>query len=88
MHYCCSDPEKKPPMSGNLPDVGIIVNKSESGVCFITTCPIEVGRSLFINCPWISEKTEPGTVRWCQKAAIDLWRVGFQRNPDKNSFCA
>jgi hypothetical protein len=80
LRYCCSDPEKKSSTSGRLPDSGIIINESPTGMCFIATCPIEVGRALVINCPWLSKKTESGTVRWCKQAAFDLWRVGFQKS--------
>jgi hypothetical protein len=79
VHYCCSNVDRRPPLIGELPDVGVILNQSDSGICFLSTCPLQVGQSLVVNCPWMSEKHQQGTVKWCTRAAADLWRVGFQK---------
>jgi len=84
--YQSSDPKKDAGKnSAGLSDVGIILNASDSGLCFMSTCPLEVGQTLVIHCPWVGDRPEGVTVRWCRKAAMDLWRVGLQKTMLKDN---
>jgi len=70
----------KPGTGGRLPDQGVVLNRSDAGLCFLSTCPLQVGQNIVVNCPWVSDTPEHGTVKWCAKAAADLWRVGFEKS--------
>ncbi len=75
LRYSHADTASTP--GSKLSDLGVILNVSESGICFFTDCPFEVGASLVIECPTISGSPSIGTVRWCKKTAKDLYRVGL-----------
>jgi hypothetical protein len=80
VHYCCSDSRKQLPQShSGLPDLGIVVNFSESGLCFIATCPLEVGQNIVLESPRMFDGLEEGVVRWCTRAGASLWRIGLKR---------
>lgn len=79
-HYCCSDKQKTPSNSlGSLTDTGVMLNVSDSGLCFLTTCPLEEGQVISFHCPWLYNYVESGTIRWCREAATDLWRIGLRK---------
>ncbi len=82
IHFCCSDDGENPSSAKKakkLTEVGIVMNVSDDGICFMTTCPLKVGQTLVIRCPWQLNETEEGIVRWCRNAAADLWRIGLQK---------
>lgn len=82
VHYCCSDSEKQLPESlSSLSDLGIVVNFSESGLCFIATYPLDVGQNIVVHSPRLSDGVEEGVVRWCMRTGANLWKIGIQRSP-------
>jgi hypothetical protein len=80
VHYCCSDSRSALPQGrSGLSDLGIVINFSEAGLCFIATCPLEVGQNIVLQSPRMFEGLEEGVVRWCARAGASLWRIGLKR---------
>lgn len=79
LRYRLGGPEGGTHTHESFPEVGVVLNASDSALCFITTRPLEEGQTIVIKCPWLAGGTETCTVRWCRKEAIDLWRVDLQR---------
>jgi hypothetical protein len=49
---------------------------SDSGICFYTKKPLQVGVSIEISCKDFWHEQESGTIRWCKTLRDDHYLVG------------
>jgi hypothetical protein len=62
------------PVERNLS--GIIANRSERGLGFYSSLPLDAGEEITIFCHEINSAPMRARVRWCSKFSTDLFKTG------------
>jgi hypothetical protein len=55
---------------------GVIASRSERGLCFYSSLPLDAGEDLTLFCQQLDSAPLKAQVRWCRKFADDLFKTG------------